>query len=77
MPWASQGPRVLRAVGGLAVGVSVVAFGVKQLQSRSEEQETKQTAVARVYQPRPLNKVLASWTTNFEPYNEWDSNWDR
>lgn len=25
----------------------------------------------------PLEKVLASWTTNFEPSVKWDSNWDR
>lgn len=25
----------------------------------------------------PLGKVLASWTTNFEPSVKWDDNWDR
>lgn len=25
----------------------------------------------------PLGKVLASWTTNFEPTTKWDDNWDR
>ena len=25
----------------------------------------------------PLQKVLASWTTNFSPSVPWDDNWDR
>ena len=25
----------------------------------------------------PLQKVLASWTTNFSPSVPWDNNWDR
>ena len=25
----------------------------------------------------PLGKVLASWTTNYEPSVKWDDNWDR
>ena len=69
MYWISQGPRILRVAGGFAVGVSAVVLSVDMIRSEDRNGTSMVTL--------PLDKVRASWTTNFTPSTEWDMNWDR
>ncbi len=76
MAWSSQGPRVLKFVGSLTVGVSAVAYAAIKLPST--EVPAREEGVQRLpNRPKLLNEVLASWTSNFSPSVEWDHNWDR
>ena len=57
----------VKALCGLALGGTVVAT-VSLARANNSENEKIIT---------PLNRVLASYTTNFEPSVKWDYNWDR
>lgn len=85
MSWSSSGNRLAKLATGLAgVGLatgSVIYFGSRRrtqldgvspagASPRSEKQSNRPFHL-------PLGKVLASWTTNFEPTTKWDDNWDR
>jgi len=70
--------RLVRLVSALGLGVGTAAGFYYLKGGRSSEDETKNIA-RKVFVDKHthLGKVLASWTTNFEPSVKWDSNWDR
>ncbi len=69
MAWASRGGRIFKVAATVAVGASAALF------LTHESKAVKSTGGNGI--TLPLNKVLASWTTNFTPSKEWDNNWDR
>ena len=80
MSWAAKGGRFL--IYGIGAGTAVwtaktvrdktVAnkLGTDDLPDYAQTPGSFRSSV-------PLGKVLASWTTNFEPTVKWDYNWDR
>ena len=65
----------VRTLCGLAAGGSVIAawtFSNSQVLGSAESDGDSNTRFSL-----PLQKVLASYTTNFEPSVKWDANWDR
>lgn len=90
MSWVPRSSRSLRVLCGLAVGTAVaggalLVNGEKSytlLDSLKGKLQKEEPVYPPKY-PKPqtpsshLGKVLASWTTNFEPSVPWDLNWDR
>ena len=70
--------RLVRLISALGLGVGTAA-GVYYLKSaRSVDGEQKNDNKREFIDGhRHLGRVLASWTTNFEPTVKWDNNWDR
>ena len=66
MAWASKSGRIFKMAASVAVGASAALYLTGEKKSNEGNSGTL-----------PLNKVLASWTTNFTPSKEWDHNWDR
>ena len=85
MSWFARNGRTLRIVCGVAAGTGVVAFAVNSDKFtftlfKKEPEYTLSGSVKRepfLSSKLPVNKVLASYTTNTEPSVKWDSNWDR
>ena len=78
MSWTNKLSRTSKIVYGLIIGASSVG-GITWLVSDNREHYS---GVARPNLEKPsihlpLNKVLASWTTNFTPAARWDDDWDR
>ena len=73
--------KALKIASGLALSASVAAYACSKsalLKSNDGEEKHEQVNQQNPQSfPVPLGKVLASWTTNFEPIIEWNKNWDR
>ena len=82
MAWFSRNARTLGAVGvGIIAGTSVLVvkdqFLVSKEDATPHKQQTPSSIAPYISSALKLNKVLAAYTTNFEPATKWDSNWDR
>ena len=76
MSWQKSGG-AFRVVCGVVVGATGTAL-IMQRKKDSGRPTTHMTKTSNTGQGfLPLQKVLASWTTNFTPSVEWDDNWDR
>ena len=82
MAWLAKSSRTVKIACGLVAGVGAVAYAVgsEKVQPLKKDSQTQNESPKREAfnsSRLPVNKVLASYTTNFEPTQKWDFNWDR
>ena len=74
MAWFAKSRLLIKLTAGLAASGSAIALAVGASGTANNDNEVD----SKVSNPKfNLGKVLASWTTNFEPSTPWDTNWDR
>ena len=65
----------IRVICGVVIGAGTA--WVVQKNRNNDHPNVVRKSPETVQSFLPLQKVLASWTTNFSPSVPWDDNWDR